>query len=197
MSEKQSYHHGNLREEFLNVACDLLEQGGLANLSLRKCAKRLGVSHTAFKNHFSDMAGLLTAIVTFGYSELAKMMTAKVNNESNREHRRQEALTGYVKFAECNPALYELMFARDRFINDDPVLLTEIGKCFNILVDVSEELNWHEGTSKEVSGKSQVALWSFVHGYAQLVTAKRFKKEHMQGLSIMDILPVNSESRRK
>jgi len=31
--------------------------------------------------------------------------------------------------------------------------------------DVSEELNWHKGTSKEVSGKSQVALWSFVHGY--------------------------------
>ena len=197
MSEKQSYHHGNLREAFLNVACDLLEKDGLANLSLRKCAERLEVSHTAFKNHFSDMAGLLTAIVTYGYSELAKMMTAKVKNDSNREHRRQEALTGYVKFAEFNPALYELMFSRDRFVNDDPVLLTEIGKCFNILVDVSEELNWHEGTSKEVSGKSQVALWSFVHGYAQLVTAKRFKKEHMQGLSIMDILPVNSESRRK
>ena len=138
MSEKQSYHHGNLREAFLNVACDLLEKDGLANLSLRKCAERLEVSHTAFKNHFSDMAGLLTAIVTYGYSELAKMMTAKVKNDSNREHRRQEALTGYVKFAEFNPALYELMFSRDRFINDDPVLLTEIGKCFNILVDVSE-----------------------------------------------------------
>ena len=189
MSEKQSYHHGNLREAFLNVACDLLEKDGLANLSLRKCAERLGVSHTAFKNHFSDMAGLLTAIVTYGYSELAKMMTEKVNNETNREHRRQEALTGYVKFAEFNPALYELMFARDRFINDDPVLLTEIGKCFEILVDVSEELNWYKGTPIEVSGKSQVALWSFVHGYAQLVTAKRFKKEHMKGLSIMDILP--------
>ena len=87
MSEKQSYHHGNLREAFLNVACDLLEKDGLANLSLRKCAERLEVSHTAFKNHFSDMAGLLTAIVTYGYSELAKMMTAKVKNDSNREHR--------------------------------------------------------------------------------------------------------------
>lgn len=189
MSRKQSYHHGNLREAFLNVACELLEKDGLANLSLRKCAENVGVSHTAFKNHFSNMAGLLTAIVTYGYSKLAMMMTTNVNDASSREHRRQEALTGYIKFAEFNPALYELMFSRDRFINDDPVLLTEIGKCFNILVDVSVELNWHKGTSKEVSGKSQVALWSFVHGYAQLVTAKRFKKEYMHGLSIMDILP--------
>jgi len=187
--KKQSYHHGNLREALLNVACELLEKDGLAKLSLRKCAEKVGVSHTAFKNHFSNMAGLLTAIVTYGYSKLAMMMTTNVNDASSREHRRQEALTGYIKFAEFNPALYELMFSRDRFINDDPVLLTEIGKCFNILVDVSEELNWHQGTSKEVSGKSQVALWSFVHGYAQLVTARRFKKEHMQGLSIMDILP--------
>ena len=189
MSKKQSYHHGNLREAFLNVACELLETDGLANLSLRKCAENVGVSHTAFKNHFSNMAGLLTAIVTYGYSKLSMMMTTNVNDASSREHRRKEALTGYIKFAEFNPALYELMFSRDRFINDDPVLLTEVGKCFNILVDVSEELNWHQGKSKEVSGKSQVALWSFVHGYAQLVTARRFKKEHMQGLSIMDILP--------
>ena len=189
MSKKQSYHHGNLREAFLNVACELLEKDGLANLSLRKCAENVGVSHTAFKNHFSNMAGLLTAIVTYGYSKLSMMMTTNVNDASSREHRRKEALTGYIKFAEFNPALYELMFSRDRFINDDPVLLTEIGKCFNILVDVSEELNWHQGTSKEVSGKSQVALWSFVHGYAQLVTARRFKKEQMQGLSVMDILP--------
>jgi hypothetical protein len=28
-----------------------------------------------------------------------------------------------------------------------------------------------------------------VHGYAQLVTAGRFKKENMKGLSILDILP--------
>ena len=106
--KKQSYHHGNLREALLNVACELLE----AKLSLRKCAEKVGVSHTAFKNHFSNIAGLLTAIVTCGYSKLAKMMTTNINDESSRGHRRQEALTGYIKFAEFNPALYELMFSK-------------------------------------------------------------------------------------
>ena len=37
--------------------------------------------------------------------------------------------------------------------------------------------------------ENQSFLWSLVHGYAQLVTAKRFKKENMKGLSITDILP--------
>jgi hypothetical protein len=33
-------------------------------------------------------------------------------------------------------------------------------------------------------------MWSLVHGYAQLVTAGRFKKDNMKGLSILDILPI-------
>ncbi len=79
MTAERKYHHGNLKEAFLDVARALLETDGLAGLSLRKCAEKVGVSHTAPKNHFGNMAGLLTAIVTKGYSELAQMMVAEVS----------------------------------------------------------------------------------------------------------------------
>lgn len=189
MTAQRKYHHGNLKEAFLEAARDLLERDGLAGLSLRKCAEKVGVSHTAPKNHFGNMAGLLTAIVTRGYAELAEMMAAEAGDGADRDRRRKEALVGYVKFAEQNPALYELMFSRDRLVNDDPDLMREVGACFVILADISEDLGWHEGTADERAGKGQVALWSFVHGYAQLVTAGRFKKDNMKGLSILDVLP--------
>lgn len=96
---------------------------------------------------------------------------------------------GYVTFAERNPALYELMFSRDRLVNDDPDLMQQVRACFIILADISEELGWHAGTVDEMNGKGQVALWSFVHGYAQLVTAGRLKKDNMKGLSILDVMP--------
>lgn len=73
------------------------------------------MSHTAPKNHFGNMAGLLTAMVTRGYEELAAMMSAQTSGDANRDQRRQDALLGYVNFAERNPALYELMFSRDRW----------------------------------------------------------------------------------
>lgn len=189
MTAERKYHHGNLREEFLVAARDLLESGGLAGLSLRKCAERVGVSHTAPKNHFGNMAGLLTAIVTVGYAELAKRMTADLSGDEIRDLRRENALIGYVDFAEKNPVLYDLMFSRDRLVNDDPDLMREVGACFVILSDISMDLGWHEGTVDVMAGKGQVALWSLVHGYAQLVTAGRFKKDNMKGLSILDILP--------
>ena len=61
MAAARNYHHGNLKEAFLKAARDLLERDGLSGLSLRKCAEKVGVSHAAPKNHFGNMAGLLTA----------------------------------------------------------------------------------------------------------------------------------------
>ena len=197
MTAERKYHHGNLRETFLVAARDLLESEGLAGLSLRKCAEKVGVSHTAPKNHFGNMAGLLTAIVTGGYAELAEMMVAQVKDEADRDGRREKALVGYVDFAERNPSLYDLMFSRDRLVNDDPDLMREVRACFVILSEISSDLGWHIGSIDEQNGKGQVALWSLVHGYAQLVTAGRFKKENMKDLSILDILPtIGSQSGR-
>jgi len=189
VTEERKYHHGNLKEAFIEAARELLESDGLARLSLRKCAERVGVSHTAPKNHFGSMAGFLTAIVVRGYAELAEMMVAELPDGATRDQRRQAALLGYISFAQDNPTLYELMFSRDRLVNDDPALMQEIRACFIILADISEELGWHAGTGHEITGKGQVALWSFVHGYAQLIIAGRLKKDNMQGLSILDILP--------
>ena len=193
----RKYHYGNLKHAFLVVARELLEVDGLAGVSLRKCAERVDVSHTAPKNHFGNMAGLLTAIVAQGYAELAQMMTDGVRDDADRDLRRNTALVGYVSFAEAHPALYDLMFSRDRLVNDDPDLMREVGACFVILADISVGIGRHEGSVFAQNGKGQVALWSLVHGYAQLVTAGRFKKDNMKGLSILDILPtIGDESRR-
>ncbi len=189
MTEDRKYHHGNLKRDFVDAARILLERDGVHGLSLRKCAERVGVSHTAPKNHFGNMAGLLTAVVTEGYAELAQKMRSEAED---RNQRRAHALQAYIAFAQENPALYDLMFSRDRLISDDPNLMKQIGTCFVILSDCATDLGWHGGSADAQNGKGQIALWSLVHGYAQLVTAGRFKKENMQGWSILDILPNGS-----
>ena len=114
----------------------------------------------------------------------------RVVSDNPRERRRDQALLGYVDFAQANPALYDLMFSRDRLVQDDPDLLQQIRACFVILADCSAEHGWHHGSLEDKARKRQVAIWSLIHGYAQLVTAGRFKKDNMKGLSILDILPI-------
>lgn len=189
MVARSTYHHGSLKTALVDAALALLEAEGLAKLSLRKCAEKVGVSHTAVQNHFDNFNHLLTALAAKGYETLADAMTLPEADKSTREERRSHTLTGYLEFALEHPALYELMFSRDRIHSDDPELLAEVRKCFVILTDVAEDLGWFLPDNDPTNAKSQVAIWSLAHGYAHLFIANRFKKDAMKGLTLNDLLP--------
>ncbi|MBI1236912.1 MAG: hypothetical protein GC188_09545 [Alphaproteobacteria bacterium] len=121
-------------------------------------------------------------------------MRASLVPDANRKERRSAALQGYVAFALENPALYELMFARDRVLADDKALLEQVGACFAVLADISQELDLFPNTGADAAARGQVFVWSLVHGYAQLATAGRFKKEAMKGLDILSIFPKGNQT---
>ena len=185
----RSYHHGNLKDALLAAARRLLEAEGHSNLSLRKCAEAVGVSATAPHNHFENKAALLTALAAEGYAELEAYMRRGIADATDREARREAALLGYVAFVQDHPALYELMFARDRVSSSDPDLLRHVGACFVILADIAKGFGRFQGDAAAVDAKQQILIWSLVHGYAQLLSANRFKKKDMLGMSILDVIP--------
>src|SRR5215472_6922071 len=61
---------GDLRQALLDAAVATLDEAGADGLSLREVARRAGVSHAAPAHHFTDKAGLLTAIATEGFGIL-------------------------------------------------------------------------------------------------------------------------------
>ena len=188
-TDAKPYHHGNLRDALLAAARRLLETEGHTGLSLRKCATAVGVSATAPQNHFANKAVLLTALAAQGYAESETYMRRSLDQAADRKTRREVALLGYVTFAQDHPALYELMFARDRVSSNDPDLMRYVGKCFVILADISKDFGHFTGDPATVDAKQQMFLWSLVHGYAQLLTANRLKKDEMLEASILDIIP--------
>src|SRR5215472_16808361 len=65
---------GDLRQALLDAALATLDEVGADRLSLREVARRAGVSHAAPAHHFSDKAGLLTAIATEGFGRLVRYL---------------------------------------------------------------------------------------------------------------------------
>ncbi len=183
------YHHGNLKDALLQAARQMLEEEGHSNISLRKCAVAVGVSATAPQNHFANKTALLTALAAQGYADLQAYMRKDLPDGANQSSRRKAALLGYVAFAQDHPALYELMFARDRVSSSDADLLHNVGACFVILADIAKGFGTFQGDETKTDAKQQMFIWSFVHGYAQLLTANRFKKDDMQGMTVLDIIP--------
>jgi AcrR family transcriptional regulator len=111
-----SYHHGDLRRALLKAAAEAITENGVANLSMRDLARRAGVSHAAPTHHFGDKAGLLTALATDGFEQLAKALaTSRLASNSFLEM----GVT-YVRFAVTRRAEFEVMFRTDLYHADDP-----------------------------------------------------------------------------
>ena len=69
-SQRDTYHHGDLRNALLKRAAEVIEEHGIEALTLRGLARDLGVSHGAPNRHFKTRAHLLSALAEDGYSGL-------------------------------------------------------------------------------------------------------------------------------
>jgi AcrR family transcriptional regulator len=171
---KRSYHHGNLKSALVIAGIDILEVEGLPALSLRAIAARVGVSHTAPKNHFGSLRGLLTAIAAEGFRRHAAFMRAGVSEASGREDRLRAAMEGYVRFASQHKALFLLMFSAQHCEFSDPDLRTAAAASYAILADIANGLDWDKADAPGGQRRTEVMLWSLAHGYAQLSNAGLF-----------------------
>jgi AcrR family transcriptional regulator len=75
----KSYHHGDLRNALIQAGLELLAEGGVQELDLRKVARRAGVSHAAPYRHFADKQALIAAITEEGFRLLAEQIQATLS----------------------------------------------------------------------------------------------------------------------
>jgi AcrR family transcriptional regulator len=171
---KRSYHHGHLKTALVLAGIDILEAEGVPALSLRAIAARVGVSHTAPKNHFGSLRGLLTAIAAEGFRRHAAFMRAGVSEASRREDRLRTAMEGYVRFACEHRGLFLLMFSAQHCEFADPDLRTAAADSYAVLSEIATGLDWDKADTPGGQRKTEVMLWSLAHGYAQLSNAGLF-----------------------
>lgn len=163
---KKPRHHGNLREALIDAGIDLLHQGGLPALTLRKCAAKAEVSHAAPAHHFGGLEGLIGAIATRGFLQFSDYMMAHRANAANSDTARLKAiLDGYIEFTVDHPALFTLMFGSRVEIDPDQELSQAAGKAYQILAETCAPFSLDpHGNPRAL----EILVWSLCHGYASL-----------------------------
>ncbi|QTN24051.1 TetR/AcrR family transcriptional regulator [Rhizobacter sp. AJA081-3] len=157
----------DLRQRILLTSEQLLEEQGVAALSLREVARRAGVTHQAPYHHFADREAILAELVTQGFDELSRRL-AQANDRVAVAGRREALIASgqaYVGFALEHPGVFRIMFRPDVC---DPARFpgvqaagerahAELRRLVQLL---------HEGQAVEVWANLH---WSQVHGLACLL----------------------------
>lgn len=109
--EQLSYHHGDLRNSLVSVGRELLNDKGVAGISLREIARNIGVGHNAPYRHFRNKQQLLEAIAEDGFRRLkARNTRLELEFASNPEEQLFESAMHIISMAADQANLFQLMF---------------------------------------------------------------------------------------
>lgn len=161
-AEKNTYHHGNLRETLINAGLNALKKQDSDDFSLREVARDVGVSATSVYRHFSDKQALIDALCIEGASMLAKSQSEAMNTEGGGQKGLDATGFAYVKFALENPRLFRFM-RNERMKYGDP----SSPAMKELLANVATLLP--KGATAEQVKIRAFQAWSVVHGVTMLV----------------------------
>lgn len=178
---KIAYHHGDLRNALLISATEMLATEGVHNLSLRKVAQHLGVSHNAPYQHFADKEALIAAIAEQGFQRLGEtiQITIAQTHEQTVTARLAAAGRAYVQFMTQKPHYLAVMFGRFEHENY-PILAQAAHQTLALLVGIIED-GQHEGVFKP-GNSAQIAgvIWIVVHGLSAIFIAQKLPHSILQ-----------------
>jgi len=153
------------------VALDLLAEEGIEALSLRRLARRAGVSHSAPLRHFRSFSQLKSEVAARGFRLLAEGVeksAASLPPSAGPLDRLREAGVAYVRMAVANPGLFALMFRPEDLDVADEHFERESRAAFDQLrahVQAAQDEGWQpERDTRLLAG----VVWAQVHGLAAL-----------------------------
>ena len=166
-NKKQRYHHGHLSESLLQAVNDIASQFGIEAVTLRGCAKHVGVSPAAAFRHFQDKRALLTAFATRALNQLADTLAATEEKAraSNLDSFHAVGMA-YLSFALENPALFRAMWREETIYSRDEDYLAAAERLVGYLKE------GFAGTIEDEDPNDfsphEMLAWSSVHGMANL-----------------------------
>jgi AcrR family transcriptional regulator len=163
---RDTYHHGNLRSELLDLGALELERGGVAALSLRDLAARLGVARSAPYRHFASRDELLQAIARNTVEEIRQGFLAVLQLDVTPRERLHQGFRWYLEFAWRRPELYRLLFDTDANWHIDIQEEAQRDSSFGVLLTLVAGVAATNDPA-EIHADA-VACWSLLHGYAML-----------------------------
>jgi AcrR family transcriptional regulator len=181
MPDDRAYHHGDLPAALVRVARELVRESGPEGWSLREASRRTGVSQAAPYRHFTDKTALLDAVCAEAYAELEQRYRAALAASARPADAARSVAHAYMRFAVEEPRLFRLIFSSPRLHGTEAAKRSY--QVFEQAVRASQESGALPAGSSALAAH---AIWSAVHGVADLVLSGNFGRRH--GKEVAELL---------
>jgi AcrR family transcriptional regulator len=173
VADEKTYHHGDLRNALLSAGAGMLVDESVHTLSLRKLAKKVGVSHNAPYMHFVDKEALLAAIAEEGFRLLTIEFETAVSAATVGWYDRFEAgCCSYVAFALEHPGHMKVMIRSFDSETYPSLSQTALGALEGLqrIVQEGQELGQVKAGD---GGEIAATIWALLHGISTIWTGQK------------------------
>ncbi|MBN2117303.1 MAG: TetR/AcrR family transcriptional regulator [Anaerolineales bacterium] len=191
----KKYHHGDLENALIQAGVDILFQEGIEGLSLRKVAKRVGVSYAAPYAHFKDRQSLIAAISTEGFKQLYTTLdAAAAAHAGDPKQQLVEAAWAYIQFAMQNTAIFKIMFSGVLEKEKDYPAFVEIShKTFERVVEIVRACQDAGVLRSAPPELMTVSVWGQLHGVISLALEGQISHTVLDRFTIREIVSFGIE----
>ena len=172
--KQQPYHHKDLKNALIEKGIKLVNEEGLKTFSLRKAAAACGVSHAAPYSHFQNKDQLLNAMQNYITDEFSKLLENTIFEHGKEPDALEYLGKAYVIFFMDNPHYFSFLFTQSN-VQIDLSANVDSGKNyrpFEIYKELVLTLLNKSNYPQERRNDAVIAIWSFVHGLASVITMK-------------------------
>ena len=165
----------SLREDILEVSRNLLVKDGFGKMSMRKIAKRAGVSATSIYLHFQNKDELLLALIESSIAKLASALEENLTDSDDSITKLEKMAQSFVDFALENPQEYEIIYmVRPEEMPKFPKeKFQQIRKIYELLAGIISEGKRTGSLKVDDPLMSAYMIWAQLHGVASVIISRR------------------------
>lgn len=174
MGRRSTHTPQQLRELILDAAQEIIEAHGLAGLSAREIARRIGYSPGTIYNMFANLDDVVLNVEARVLDALDQRLSGIQQGEGTADDKRLISIAhAYLAFTQESPRLWNLLFEHHMPPGTDlPAWYQQ--KLEGLMGQVERALAPHFPPGKEADcQRASRVLWAGVHGITSLSTADK------------------------